>query len=68
MGFPVNDKSSEPQISESNALTSIRTAYTLAATNECDGSDFDKLTVKHFKETLADIALTVASRKLSLKE
>ena len=41
-----------------NLLTSIRDAYTLAATNEVEA-----LMVNNFLNTLAEIALAVASRK-----
>ena len=47
-----------------NPLTCIRTAYTLAATPEYAG-EVDKLIVKHFMETLAEIALSVAARRIA---
>ncbi len=43
-------------------LTSIRGAYTLAATPEA-GNERDEVMVRHFLETLAEVALSVASRK-----
>lgn len=43
-------------------LTCIGHAYTLAATDG-DASEVDQLTVKHFIETLAEVALAVGSRK-----
>ena len=46
-----------------NVLTGIHPSYTLAATNEREASEVDKLMVKHFFNTLAEIALAVASRK-----
>jgi hypothetical protein len=45
------------------ALTSIHSMYTLAATDEAETSEIDKVIVKHFEEILAEIALSVASRK-----
>jgi hypothetical protein len=46
------------------ALTSIGSTYTLAATNESEGSEVERLMVKNFIETLAEISLAVASRKI----
>ena len=43
-------------------LTSIHGTYTLSNTEE-RFSEVDKLTVKHFLNTLAEIALAIASRK-----
>ena len=43
-------------------LTCIRDAYTLAATHEY-ASEVDQLMVKHFLDTLAEIALAAASRR-----
>ncbi len=49
--------------SPENPLTCIPPAYTLSATpNE---SEVDRLMVKTFLETLAEIALSVASRKVA---
>ncbi len=44
-------------------LTCIRDAYTLAATHE-DASEVDQLMVKDFLNALAEVALTVASRRI----
>ena len=41
-----------------NLLTGIRDAYTLAATNEVEA-----MIIKHFLNTLAEVALAIASRK-----
>jgi hypothetical protein len=47
---------------EESALTSIHETYTLSNTE--DGYDeVDRLAVKHFLNTLAEIALAIASRK-----
>jgi hypothetical protein len=43
-------------------LTSIHGTYTLSNTEE-RFNEVDKLTVKHFLNTLAEIALAIASRK-----
>ena len=42
------------------SLTCIPSPYTLSATQE--GSDIDELAVKEFLNTLAEIALSIASR------
>jgi len=45
-------------------LTSIRSMYTLATPHEADtGSEVADLSVKHFLQTLAEVALAVASRE-----
>ena len=49
------------------ALTSIHGTYTLSNTEE-RFNEFDKLAVKHFLNTLAEIALAIASRKAHNKE
>ena len=46
-------------------LTGIPPAYTLAATQEPDTNEADRLMVKHFLDTLGEIALSIASRKAS---
>ena len=46
------------------ALTSIRDAYTLAATNEGETSEVDLLIIRHFLEVMAEVALSIASRKI----
>ena len=50
------------------ALTSIHGAYTLAATNEPETNEAEELMARHFVETLAEVALSVASRKLAEQE
>ena len=50
----------------SRRLTSIRPPYTLAATP--DACEVDELMVRHFIETLAEVALAVASRKAAAQE
>jgi hypothetical protein len=68
MEMPVNDKDLESDESQDTALTSIHRTYTLAATNEPVTSEVDRVTVRYFMETLAEIALSVASRKVSRQE
>lgn len=46
----------------SRVLTSIRSAYTLASPHEPNANEVDRLMVKHFLDTLAEVALAVASR------
>ena len=45
-------------------LTCIRDAYTLAATHEY-ASEVDQLMVKDFLNALAEVALTIASRRIN---
>ena len=55
----------QPQSSEKEApeaLTSIRSAYTLATPHEPNGNEIDNLMVERFLHALADISLAVASR------
>lgn len=47
---------------ERKALTSIHSAYTLAATDG-NADEVDEIIVKHFLDTLAEVAMVVASRK-----
>ena len=54
----------DPEEFPSEALTSIHRAYTLAATNKT-GTEVEDLMVKHFVETLAEIAMAIASRRAS---
>ena len=52
-----------PESSENqrpNVLTGIHPAYTLSATR--DASEVDSMIIDNFLQTLADIALAVASR------
>ena len=46
-----------------NALTSIRNTYTLAATHEEVDGEVNEIAVKHFLQTLAEVALAIAARK-----
>jgi hypothetical protein len=62
---PVEEMS---QNGTSNPLTRIRDAYTLAATDEHAEGEVEELMIRHFIETLAGIALSVASRRIGEKE
>jgi hypothetical protein len=44
------------------SLTCIHSPYTLSATPESKGNEIDELAVKEFLNTLAEIALSIASR------
>ena len=48
-----------PESSEEKALTPIRHLYTLSATN----GEVDKVIINNFINTLAEIALSIASRE-----
>ena len=50
----------DPEITE-KSLTSIPSPYTLAANFQTE--DMDKVIIDQFIETLAEIALSIASRK-----
>jgi hypothetical protein len=51
-----------PENKSIDPLTRIRNPYTLSPT-PTEPSEADEIIVKHFLQTLADIALAVASRK-----
>ena len=46
-----------------NVLTGIDPAYTLSATQKDEAGEVDELMVKNFLDTLAEVALAIASRK-----
>jgi hypothetical protein len=48
----------KPEDSYLNVLTGIHFPYTMSGTNEVD-----EIMIKHFLETLAEVALSIASRK-----
>ncbi|MFC1956001.1 hypothetical protein ACFLWZ_05710 [Chloroflexota bacterium] len=49
--------------SRQNVLTGIPSSYTLSATQTEETSEVNELMVKYFLNTLAEIALAVASRR-----
>ena len=66
MGLPEDDDLPQPENTLDGRLTSIHTPYTLAATP--DACEVNDLMVRHFIETLAEVALAVASRKIASEE
>ncbi len=46
-----------------NVLTGIHASYTVSATQDGGTGEVDRLMIKHFLYTLAEVALSVASRK-----
>jgi hypothetical protein len=60
---PVNNSLED----QKKALTSIHGTYTLSNTRE-EIADLNEQTVKNFLNTLAEIALAIASRKAHNKE
>ncbi|MDD5094383.1 MAG: hypothetical protein PHV74_08405 [Dehalococcoidia bacterium] len=50
-----------------DGLTRIRDAYTLARTPD-SGSEINQLMIRNFLNTLAEVALSVASRNLEEKQ
>ncbi|HEY50411.1 MAG TPA: hypothetical protein G4O20_01215 [Dehalococcoidia bacterium] len=58
MEVPGSNENNGPDV-----LTGIHASYTLSATQTGETSEVDELMVKHFLDTLAEIALAVASRK-----
>jgi hypothetical protein len=55
-------KKVNPENISTDPLTRIRNPYTLSPT-PAESSEADELIVKHFLQTLAEVALAVASRK-----
>jgi putative transposase len=60
----MNDQPENTPEEVKTALTSIHDAYTLAGTRDENESEVDKLQVKHFLDTVAEVALSIASRKV----
>jgi len=46
-------------------LTRIRGAYTLASPQEPNANEVDGMIVRHFLNTLADVAMDIAARRTS---
>ena len=53
----------KPENRQEKALTCIHPSYTLSDTPEPDSNETESLIVKNFLNTLAEIALSIASRK-----
>ena len=52
-----------PEKKEENLLTPIQPSYTVSGTDD----EVDKLMIKNFLDTLAEIALAIASREVTQK-
>lgn len=52
-----------PEKTDENVLTGIRDAYTVSATTGIESSEVDKVMIKTFLETLAEISIAIAIRK-----
>ena len=63
----INDLPETTENGHRNPLTSIRNAYTLASPQEYEADELDKIMVRHFLDTLAEVALAVAERNSSAK-
>ena len=48
---------------DNNLLTGIRQAYTVGDTSEPETEDMNQLIVNNFINTLAEVSLSIASRK-----
>jgi len=57
-----------PENEQENVLTGIPFAYTVSATPETESSEVDRMMIKNFLHTLADISLAIASRNNSSSE
>jgi len=56
----MEDQKNSSQNNAENALTSIRDMYTLSPTQE--DSEADRIMIQNFISTLAEIAMSIASR------
>ena len=52
-----------PDNNDKNLLTCIRDAYTVGGPSEPESEEMNNIIVKHFINTLAEVSLSVASRK-----
>lgn len=51
-----------------DSLTCILPAYTLGCTNEPESEEMNKVIVKNFIDTLAEVSISIAKRKVQEKE
>ena len=58
-------KPEKPEENQEEALTSIHGAYTLATAPEEGSSEVDEIIVKHFLNTLAEVAMEIVSRQVN---
>ena len=66
MTFPDNifhEFSEKPENRREYVLTGIPPSYTVSATPETGSSEVDKLMIRNFLNTLAEIAIAIASRE-----
>ncbi|GEM_PF-1880737 len=61
----MNDPPEVPESQSQDVLTGIPIAYTLGCTNEPESEEMNKVIVKNFIETLAEISVSIAKRKVS---
>ena len=57
-----------PGKTDENVLTGIHEAYTLSTTTETETSEVDKVMIKNFLETLAEISIAIATRNAGRQE
>ena len=63
MGKTMEEKTrGNPEERYENVLTGIHTSYTVSATPETS-SEIEELMIRNFLDTLAEVALSIASRK-----
>ena len=65
------DNSKQPQFAAPNGLTGIPQRIHWPATQDCDGSEIDELdriNIDNFLDTLAQIAISIASTETSKKQ
>ena len=60
----VDHFSGDSESGRQNPLTCIRGAYTLASPEETNANEVDGLMINQFLDTMAEVALSVASRKV----
>ena len=57
-----------PENNAENVLTCIHSAYTVVDTNNPESEEMNELIVKNFIDTLAEVSLSIASRKVKETE
>ena len=60
----VDHFSGDSESGRQKPLTCIRGAYTLASPEETNANEVDGLMIKQFLDTMAEVALSVASREV----
>ena len=64
----MTDPDKNPENNDNNLLTGIHHAYTVGDTNENESDEMNELMIKHFIDTLAEVSLSIASRKVEEKD